>query len=114
MKRLSVVLLSVAGLLFGVSAQAATIQATMPSDAVSGDGVCSLREAMMNADKDDSSGSSECIAGSGADRIVFTVDGTIALASALPASTSVAKTTVDGAGHAVVVDGVDTDNLRTD
>lgn len=108
MKRIPVVLLSVAGLLFGVSARAATISVTTLSDAVTSDGLCSLREAMINADKDDSSGSTDCIAGSGADTIVFTLDGTIAIGSTLPASTSVAKTTIDGAGHAVVVDGVDT------
>jgi hypothetical protein len=107
MRRSSVAVLFATGLLFGANARAATITVGTVSDSIAADGLCSLREAMANADLDDSTGSSDCAAGSGADTIVFSVDGTIALTSSLPATTSAAKTTIDGAGHTIAVDGVD-------
>jgi hypothetical protein len=95
----------VAGVFFGVKAKAATITVSTVSDTSAADGACTLREAMLNAEHDDTSGSVDCAAGSGADTIVFSVDGTIAIGSMLPNTSSASKTTVDGTGHAVVIDG---------
>ena len=46
------------------------------------DGLCSLREAIANANADDQSGSAECAAGSGADTIVLPARATFTLADA--------------------------------
>lgn len=51
------------------SAHAATITVTTEADASSGDGLCSLREAISAADTDAPGG--ECAAGSGADVIAL-------------------------------------------
>jgi CSLREA domain-containing protein len=52
--------------------------------ATAGDGQCTLREAILNANADADTTGGDCTAGSGADTIGFNVSGTIALASALP------------------------------
>ncbi len=72
---------------------------------VRGDGLCTLREAMINADTDGAS--SDCAAGSGADTITFTgpaASGTITLGSRLPTITSLDGLTIDGA-RAVTISG---------
>src|SRR5262245_22566005 len=68
------------------------------ADLAADDGVCSLREAITAADMDIGSGASagECAAGSGADSIGFSVEGTITLDSKLPPIT--ADLTIDGGG----------------
>jgi CSLREA domain-containing protein len=48
------------------------------------DGRCTLREALLNANGNDQSGSADCAAGSGADTINFNVTGTINLTGVLP------------------------------
>lgn len=53
-------------------AQAATIVVTTHLDIVDNDGLCSLREAMLNAENANQSGSTDCAAGSmGGNQIVF-------------------------------------------
>jgi CSLREA domain-containing protein len=73
------------------------------ADTVANDGVCTLREAIVNANNDNQSGSTDCAAGSGADTITFAGNYTITLASALPDLTS--SMTIDGSGHSVTVSG---------
>lgn len=81
-------------------AGAATITVTLLTDAAATDDGCTLREAMINANADDSSGSAECAAGSGVDRIEFASSGTIALGGALGATDDEALT-IDGTGRAI-------------
>ncbi|MDK2744166.1 MAG: CSLREA domain-containing protein [Nitrospira sp. BO4] len=77
---------------------AATIVVNSLEDTVvSGDGVCTLREAILNAEQDSHSGSTDCAAGHGADTITFTVSGTISLDSSL-SITNVGGLTIDGGG----------------
>ncbi len=58
-------------------------------DIIANDGVCTLREAMINANTDSQSGSRDCAAGNGRDIIVFNIPGdgphTISPHSQLPA-----------------------------
>lgn len=62
------------------------------------DGICSLREAILNANGNDQSGSPDCVRGSGADVVAFDIPGTglhsVALSSPLPPITDVL--TIDG------------------
>jgi CSLREA domain-containing protein len=78
----------------------ATITVNSTSDTVNaGDGSCTLREAMMAANTNTTSGSvtGECAAGGGgSDTIAFSVSGTINLTSALPGITS--DMTINGPG----------------
>jgi CSLREA domain-containing protein len=77
---------------------------TTTDTSTSGDGLCSLREAINNANARSDTTSGDCVAGTGDDTINFSVSGTITLAgSGLPA---IANTlTIDGTGQAVTVDG---------
>ncbi len=62
-----IILVGLAGL-----AQAATIVVTTHLDVVDNDGLCSLREAMLNAENANQSGSTDCAAGStGGNQILF-------------------------------------------
>src|SRR6187401_897494 len=65
-------------------AYAATITVSSLADAQGNNGQCTLREAILNANADNQSGSTDCVAGSGLDTINFSVNGTILLVSALP------------------------------
>ncbi len=47
-------------------------------------GQCTLREALINANNNNQSGSTDCAAGSGPDAIAFSITGTINLTGALP------------------------------
>jgi CSLREA domain-containing protein/uncharacterized repeat protein (TIGR01451 family) len=59
-------------MLAGGSASAATIVVSTIADTIASDGECSLREAIINANNGDQSGSTDCASGSaGADLIVF-------------------------------------------
>lgn len=60
------------------------------------DGLCSLREAIGNANADDQSGSVDCGRGVGEDLIRFQVPGTIMLGSELPMLIDTERTTIDG------------------
>ena len=76
------------GLFLTASAQAATITVNSLSDTQLNDGDCTLREAIINANADNQSGSVDCAAGAGADTINISVVGTINLPSALPTLTT--------------------------
>lgn len=52
-------------------AMAATITVTTSLDALTNGDGCSLREAIINANNNDQSGSTDCVAGTGTDQIVF-------------------------------------------
>jgi predicted outer membrane repeat protein len=69
-------------------------------------GSCDLRDAITNANNKDQSGSTNCVAGSGADTIVFSVGGTITLGSDLTpvANPSGSSLTIDGGGS-ITIDG---------
>src|SRR5438874_10943807 len=60
------------------NAPTATITVNSLADgAQANDGQCTLREALLNANNNNQSGSTDCAAGSGTDTINFTVTGTI-------------------------------------
>ncbi|HEX3035727.1 MAG TPA: hypothetical protein VHT73_11465 [Thermodesulfobacteriota bacterium] len=87
------------------SASAANIIVNGRSDAaVAGEGYCTLREAIKNANSDSDTTGGDCIAGSGADTITFSVSGTITLRSNLPGITSSDGLTIDG-GNAITISG---------
>ncbi|GER79730.1 MAG: CSLREA domain-containing protein [Anaerolineales bacterium] len=72
-------------------------------DSVTADGACTLREAIINANNDNQSGSIDCAAGSGADVITFAGNYTITLVgSQLPAVTSQITITGNGAANTIV------------
>ena len=88
------------------AARAATITVnTLGDPGVSG--TCDLRDAIVNANGKDQSGSTNCTGGTGTDTIVFSISGTITLGSTLPAiaNTTPESLTIDGSGHAITVDG---------
>ena len=91
-------------------AWAATLAVETASDAQPNtNGECSLREAIINANQNNQSGSTDCSAGGGADRIVFDLgtSATITLTSQLPTVTDGAGLTVDGRKAHVSVSGED-------
>lgn len=77
-----------------------TITVAAFTDAPAGvrDGACSLREAVLNADFDSDHSGGDCVAGSGADRIVFSGPGTVALTTTLPPLTDSDGLVIDGGG----------------
>ena len=81
---------------------------TLDDEATPGDGLCSLREAINNANGPgtDTTGG-DCAIGTGTDTISFSVSGTITLSGTLPsiANGSHGSLTIDGGGQTVVVDG---------
>src|SRR5208283_1379853 len=86
-----------------------TITVNTTSDSSpSGDGLCSLREAINNANSPgtDTTGG-DCAIGAVTDVIRFSVSGTITLTSALPAiaNASPGSLTIDGTGQTITVDG---------
>lgn len=83
---------------------AATIIVNALSDSnASGDGLCSLREAITNANAKSDTTTGDCVAGTGDDTIVFNVSGQITLGGPLPAITN--TLTIDGTGQALTVYG---------
>jgi CSLREA domain-containing protein len=108
--RIGLSLFLLAGLLAGFLAlsgapaahAAGVIIVNSDSDAVANDGLCTLREAILNANNDDQSGSTDCAAGSGADTITFAGNYTITLeGSQLPKVTS--TVTINGNGEAETI-----------
>ncbi|HTY56777.1 MAG TPA: choice-of-anchor Q domain-containing protein, partial [Candidatus Binataceae bacterium] len=77
---------------------------TLTDDSTSGDGLCSLRKAINNANSPhtDTTGG-DCGVGSGLDAIVFNVSGTITLGGALPAVQN--NLSIDGGEQTITVDG---------
>ncbi len=93
----------------GLHASDNTITVNNLTDPVStsGNGFCTLREAIDNAEGpgvDTTAG--DCAVATGTDTIVFTVSGEITLARALPAiNNTPVSLMIDGAGQAVGIDG---------
>ena len=88
---------------FPNSASAAgTITVTTSADNTTSDSQCSLREAIINANADNQSGSLDCAAGSGPDTIIFDAAYTITLGSQLPDITSTLIITGNGAASTIV------------
>lgn len=82
-------------------AHAASITVNGNGDVVSADGFCTLREAILNANANDQSGSTDCAAGAGADSITFVlgISPTITLnGTPLPAITGALA--IDGSSQA--------------
>ena len=75
---------------------------TLLDEATPGDGLCSLREAITNAN-DNAQTYPECAAGAGANGIAFSVSGTITLGSTLPAIND--DVTIDGGAQSITVSG---------
>ncbi|HEV8619276.1 MAG TPA: CSLREA domain-containing protein, partial [Candidatus Udaeobacter sp.] len=75
---------------------------TLLDETTPGDGLCSLREAITNAN-DNAQTYPECAAGSGANAITFSVSGTITLGSTLPAIND--DLTIDGGGQSITISG---------
>ncbi len=75
---------------------------TLSDTSPSGDGFCSLREAINNANARTDTSSGDCVTGTGTDTINFSVSGTITLGSTLPA---VQNTLTIGSGQPITVDG---------
>jgi hypothetical protein len=89
------------------AANTITVNNVTDPGTTSGNGFCTLREAINNANaKADTSGG-DCAAGSGTDMIIFAVSGDIILGSALPAiaNTSSGSLTIDGSGHSIALQG---------
>jgi CSLREA domain-containing protein len=66
-----------------VYAAGLTVNSTSDT-AIAGDGLCTLREAIVNANTDSDSTNGDCTAGSGDDTITFSIAGEITLGSILP------------------------------
>ncbi len=82
---------------------AASIMVNSNTDTIANDGACTLREAIINANSNDQSGSTDCTAGSGADAITFAGNYTITLAgSQLPVVTSPITITGNGAANTII------------
>ncbi len=91
-------------LMLSATARAATIIVnTLLDESTSGDGLCSLREAITNADEETDTTSGDCAAGSGNDRINFIISGTINLSASLPPVYEALG--IDGTGERITVDG---------
>lgn len=108
---LSILLILISGYIFSptnVQALGATFTVTTDLDDISTNSLCSLREAISNANTD-SNTYTDCLeAGSGGDTIVF-ADGitTITLSATLPTITDFNGLTINGGGD-VIIDGSDT------
>jgi CSLREA domain-containing protein len=79
-------------------AGSATITVNSLADVQANNSQCTLREALLNANNNNQSGSIDCPAGSGADTIAFSVTGTINLTGALTDITD--SLTINGPGTA--------------
>ncbi len=99
-------LLAVNGAPAGAVGPAATITVTDSTGTVANNGACSLPEAIINANADDQSGSTDCAAGSGADTISLSTNVTLTAVNnatngnnGLPVVTS--AITVEGNGQTI-------------
>ena len=86
------------------AASAAIIIVNTTSDtSSSGDRLCSLREAINNANAESDATSGDCSAGTGNDAIHFVIRGTIMLGSTLPPIEH--ALVIDGTGQSITIDG---------
>ena len=82
-----------------------TVNSLLDPASVSGNGFCTLREAINNANAASDTTGGDCVAGTGDDTIVFTVIGLIGIQvqGTLPL---IANTlTIDGSGQDIAIDG---------
>lgn len=73
-------------------------------NSLSGDSICSLREAINNANSNSDTTDGDCAAGLGDDSIAFSISGTIVLGSPL-SSSDTALTTIDGIDQNIILSG---------
>jgi CSLREA domain-containing protein len=100
---LAVLVLALLGLSVRPAAAAGITVTTDADNTIGGDGFCTLREAITNANNDSDTFGGDCAAGSGADTITFAADYTITLAgSQLPAVTSEITITGNGAANTII------------
>lgn len=92
-------------------AAAATITVTGAGPPVAGDGVCGLAEAVANADAD-APAVADCVAGTGADRIVFLSGGVHSTVGA-PDPAAGQRLEIDGGGRGVILQGDDAHRALT-
>src|SRR5689334_22237307 len=83
---------------------AASIVVNTLNDNLFDNGVCSLSEAIINANGDMLT-YDDCQIGSGFDTITFSLSGTISLGSSLPQPTDPDGLTIDGMGQKVIISG---------
>lgn len=96
-------LFTLAALAAAPVAGAAAIVVDSLGDVTANDGACTLREALVNANGDNQGGSTDCVAGAGADSITFAVNGIVTLAgSELPTVTGVIAITGNGADNTII------------
>jgi CSLREA domain-containing protein len=76
---------------------------TLLDESTGGDGLCSLREAIQNANTNSDTTGGDCDSGSGDDIIRFTISGTVMLTASLP--TIRGSVTIDGSGQDITVSG---------
>jgi CSLREA domain-containing protein len=94
---------------------AATLTVNTLADEQTNNGSCSLREAIINANENNQTGSTDCAAGSGDDTITFTISGQITLNTSLPQITDPAGLTISNPigpiTEAVTISGNNATNL---
>jgi CSLREA domain-containing protein len=81
-----------------------TVNNTTDPASTSGNGFCTLREAINNANAASDTSGGDCAPGTGTDTIKFSVSGMISLTSTLPAIAT-NTLTIDGTGQSITVDG---------
>jgi CSLREA domain-containing protein len=86
------------------AAHAASLVVSTLADVQTNNDECSLREAIINANSNNQSGSTDCAAGSSGatDTIAFDVGGTVTLVSTLPAITDTVGITIEGGGNVTI------------
>ena len=89
---------------------AAIVVNDLGDNTTAGDNKCTLREAINNANTNSDTTGGDCVGGSGADTITFSVSGTIYAQGTLPTINS--DMTIDGLGQTVTISG-DSDNNGT-
>jgi len=100
-KRLGILGISIA-LLFPVkNVYAAALVVTSNADVVAVNGVCTLREALANANNDAAT-NVDCAAGTGVDTITFSAPMTITLTASLPNITDADLLTINGGSNVIV------------
>src|SRR5438309_894854 len=85
---------------------AALVVNDLGDNTTGGNGQCTLREAMTNANANGDTTSGDCVAGSGADTISFSLSGTIVLSATLGTLPAINDDlTVDGSGQSITISG---------